>query len=153
MCLGQRICHNIPIRSVKICATKSTISSPFRKQNGAVTLVLLSTVCVCSALLLMFLRSSLPTAHIFLTCSLPFSFPYPTHQALRAEDWAVFPPPATTPWVFPPHLCSPLPPVCPCSKSHRHRRHPPLTRSPSMSSRPTRPSQQCPCPTLCWGHR
>lgn len=41
--------------------------------------------------------------------------------------------------------------LCPCSKSHLH--HPLLTRSPSMSSKHTRPLQQCPCHTLCSRHR
>lgn len=89
--LGQRICHNIPIRSMNICATKSTISSPSRKQNRAVTLVLLCAVCVqCSAPHVPAQGSEQPSQGLHIPYMfLPYSFPYPTHQALWAKSRAV----------------------------------------------------------------
>lgn len=108
------------------------------------------SVCavLCSSCSCPRLRAAFPRITYSLhvpTVFLPISY---SSGPVGQESGCVFPT-----WVFPPQLCSLLPPVCPCSQSHRHRRHPPLTRSPSMSSRPTRPSQQCPCPTLCSGHR
>lgn len=47
---------------------------------------------LCSSCSCPRLRSSLRKAYTFLTCSLTYSFPYSTRQALRAKSWAVFPP-------------------------------------------------------------
>lgn len=73
---------------------------------------------------------------------------YSTLQALQAESCAVFPPCLfffiTSVVIF--TFC-----LHPCSKSRLH--HHLLTRSPSMSSKHTRPLQQYPCHTLCLRHR
>lgn len=118
---------------------RKTIPPARREQSRAVTSCC-CVQCVCSALLPVFLprlRSSL-VPHLFLVCPQMFS-PCPS----AARSWAVFVPPVLT-----------FAPVCPsCSTNLGRRRRPPLTRFPSMSSRPTRRLQPCPCPSPCWLHR